>query len=220
MTTTPMTTPTKETLVPVEVERYSFDGKALDRVALDPRIFSIPVNVPLVHQVVTAYLAGLRAGTQSTKTRAEVAGGGAKPYRQKGTGNARQGTISAPHYTGGGIALGPKPRSYEQKTPRKMVQQALRCVLSDHAREGTIRLVDSFAFDAPKTKRAIALLEAIDAQGKVLVVVSREDDHAKRSFANLPKVITAHADQLTTYDVLNADVVVFSDATLPRTKEA
>ena len=213
-------TTTETTFAPVELERRSLDGKVLNKVTLDPTIFSIAVNVPLVHQVVTAYLAGIRAGTQSTKTRSEVAGGGAKPYRQKGTGNARQGTISAPHYTGGGIALGPKPRSYEQKTPRKMIQQALRCVLSDHARAGSLRLVESFDFDAPKTKKAIALLEALDAKGKVLVVVGRDDNNAKRSFANLPKVLTAHADQLTTYDVLNADVVVFADHTLPRSKEA
>src|SRR5665213_2678314 len=157
-------TTTDTTIAPVEIERRSLEGTVLSKVALDSAIFSIPVNVPLVHQVVTAYLAGLRAGTQSTKTRSEVAGGGAKPYRQKGTGNARQGTISAPHYRSGGVALGPKPRSYEQKTPKKMIQQALRCVLSDHAREGPIRLVDSFDFDGPKTKAAIAALEAIDAK--------------------------------------------------------
>ncbi len=213
-------TATETAVAPVELERRSIAGKVLNKVPLDPAIFSIAVNVPLVHQVVTAYLAGIRAGTQSTKTRSEVSGGGAKPYRQKGTGNARQGTISAPHYTGGGIALGPKPRSYEQKTPRKMIQQALRCVLSDHARNGTLRLVESFDFDGPRTKSAIKLLEALDAKGKVLVVVGRDDNIAKKSFANLPKVLTAHADQLTTYDVLNADVVVFADHTLPRSKEA
>jgi len=213
-------TTTETVIAPVELERRSLAGKVLNKVTLDPAIFSIAVNVPLVHQVVTAYLAGIRAGTQSTKTRSEVAGGGAKPYRQKGTGNARQGTISAPHYTGGGIALGPKPRSYEQKTPRKMIQQALRCVLSDHARNGSLRLVESFDFGAPRTKTAIALLEVLDAKGKVLVVVGRDDNNAKRSFANLPKVLTAHSDQLTTYDVLNADVVVFADHTLPRSKEA
>ncbi len=213
-------TTAETTLAPVELERRSLDGKVLGKVTLDPAIFGIAVNVPLIHQVVTAYLAGIRAGTQSTKTRSEVAGGGAKPYRQKGTGNARQGTISAPHYTGGGIALGPKPRSYAQKTPRKMIQQALRCVLSDHARNGSLRLVESFDFDAPKTKTAIALLEALDAKGKVLVVVGREDNNAKKSFANLPRVLTAHADQLTTYDVLNADVVLFAAHTLPRSKEA
>ncbi|HUY06654.1 MAG TPA: 50S ribosomal protein L4 [Acidimicrobiales bacterium] len=213
-------TTTDTALAPIELERRSLTGEVLDKVTLDPAIFSVAVNVPLVHQVVTAYLAGIRAGTQSTKTRSEVSGGGAKPYRQKGTGNARQGTISAPHYTGGGIALGPKPRSYEQKTPRKMIQQALRCVLSDHARNGSLRLVESFDFEVPRTKTAIALLEAVDANGKVLVVVGREDNNAKRSFANLPRVITAHADQLTTYDVLNADVVVFADHTLPGSKEA
>ena len=213
-------TTTETAFAPVELPRHALDGKVLGSVTLDPAIFSIAVNVPLVHQVVTAYLAGIRAGTQSTKTRSEVAGGGAKPYRQKGTGNARQGTISAPHYTGGGIALGPKPRSYEQKTPRKMIQQALRCVLSDHARNGSLRLVESFDFAGPKTKTAIALLEALDAKGKVLVVVGRGDEHAKKSFANLPRVLTAHSDQLTTYDVLNADVVVFADHTLPKSKEA
>ncbi len=207
-------------LAPVEIDRCSIDGKVLSKVTLDPAIFSIPVNVPLVHQVVTAYLAGLRAGTQSTKTRSEVAGGGSKPYRQKGTGNARQGTVSAPHYRSGGVALGPKPRSYEQKTPKKMIQQALRCVLSDHARDGSIRLVDAYSFDAPKTKSAIALLDSLDIKGKILVVVGREDDKARKSFANLPNVTTLGGDQLTAYEVLNADVVVFSDATLPHSKEA
>ncbi len=213
-----MTTDTA--LAPVEIERRSLEGKVLSKVTLDPQIFSIPVNIPLVHQVVTAYLAGLRAGTQSTKTRSEVAGGGAKPYRQKGTGNARQGTISAPHYRSGGVALGPKPRSYEQKTPKKMIQQALRCVLSDHARNGSLRLVDAYSFAEPKTKVAISVLRALEAEGKVLVVVGREDDLARKSFANLPNVKTLGADQLSAYEVLNADVVVFSDATLPKSKEA
>jgi large subunit ribosomal protein L4 len=213
-------TTTDTTLASVEVERRSIDGKVLSKVTLDPAIFSVPVNIPLIHQVVTAYLAGLRAGTQSTKTRSEVAGGGAKPYRQKGTGNARQGTISAPHYRSGGVALGPKPRSYEQKTPRKMIQHALRCVLSDHAQNGSIRLLDAYSFDGPKTKAAIAALEAIDAMGKILVVVGREDDVARKSFANLPNVTVLGGDQLSAYEVLHADVVVFSDATLPHSKEA
>lgn len=209
-----------QTTATASVQRRSASGEVLSSVELDPMWFSVPENMALVHQVVTAYLAGLRAGTQSTKTRAEVSGGGAKPYRQKGTGNARQGSITAPHYSGGGVALGPKPRSYAQRTPRKMVNHALRIALSDHARQGTVRLVDSFGFEGPKTKDAIALLGAIDATGKVLVVLGSGDGVARKSFANLPEVMCVRRDQLTTYDVLNADVVVFSDETLPRTKEA
>jgi len=205
----------QEVLEPVVVERRSATGTVLGSVTLDPTYFSVPVNVPLVHQVVTAQLAARRAGTQSTKTRAEVSGGGAKPYRQKGTGNARQGSTRAPHYAGGGVALGPKPRSYHQRTPRKMVQQALRCTLSDQARAGGVRLVDALSFDVPKTKVALGALAALECTGKILVVLGRNDEVAAKSFANLPEVVTLPADQLTAYDVLNADVVVFTDATLP-----
>ena len=200
---------------PVTVVRATMAGESLGEVDLDPAVFSVPVNVPLLHQVVTAQLASRRAGTQSTRTRAEVKGGSAKPFRQKGTGNARQGSIRAPHYSGGGIALGPKPRSYAQRTPRKMVQQALRCALSDRARGGAVRLVDAWRFDAPKTKEARAALGALRCDGTVLVVLQREDEAAAKSFANLPHVATVPRDQLTAYDVLSADVVVFSDATLP-----
>lgn len=199
---------------PVQLERRSADGTVLGQVTLDPSVYSLAVNVPLVHQVVTAQLAGRRAGTQSTKTRAEVRGGSAKPFRQKGTGNARQGSIRAPHYSGGGIALGPKPRSYAQKTPRKMIQQALRCALSDRAREGSLRLLDQFSFDVPKTKDAVALLSALGADGRVLIVHGRGDETAVRSFANLAHVTTVPVDQLTAYDVLCADSIVFTDATL------
>jgi large subunit ribosomal protein L4 len=199
----------------IVIERRDSTGKVLANVALDPSIFSVPLNTALLHQVITAQLATRRAGTQSTKTRAEVSGGGAKPYRQKGTGNARQGTIRAPHYAGGGIALGPKPRSYAQRTPKKMVQLALKCALSDRAREGGIVLVDRFAFEVPKTKHAVAALDALGASGRVLVVLSRSDEHAEKSFANLPSVISLPVDQLTAYDVLNADVIVFTDETLP-----
>lgn len=200
---------------PVELDRLSPAGKTLGRVVLDPSYFSVPANVPLMHQVVTAQLAGRRAGTQSTKTRSEVSGGGSKPYRQKGTGNARQGSTRAPHYSGGGVALGPKPRSYAQATPKKMIQQALRCALSDRARTGGLRLVGSWDFDAPKTKNAVAALSAISAEGRVLVVNTRDDEAVDRSFANLPHVVVVPPDQLTAFDVLGADVVVFSDATLP-----
>jgi large subunit ribosomal protein L4 len=204
----------------VRVTRHSFEGASLGEVTLDPAVFSVAVNVPLLHQVVTAQRAGRRAGTQSTRTRAEVRGGSAKPYRQKGTGNARQGSIRAPHYSGGGVALGPKPRDYGQRTPRKMVQAALRCALSDRARDGAVRLVDRFGFAEPKTKEAVALLGRLACDGTALVVLAREDDTAARSFANLPHVATVPADQLTAYDVLAADVIVFSDATLPGERAA
>jgi large subunit ribosomal protein L4 len=200
---------------PVVLERRSMSGEVLGEVVLDPSIFSVPVNVPLLHQVITAQLAGRRAGTQSTKTRSEVAGGSAKPYRQKGTGNARQGSIRAPHYSGGGVALGPKPRSYAQRTPKKMVQAALRCALSDRAAAGELRLVDQLRFDVPKTKSALAALAALDCDGRVLVVVERGQENVEKSFANLEHVVTLPADQLTAYDVLGADVVLFTDATLP-----
>ena len=198
------------------VARTSMAGERLGEVALDPAFFGVPVNVPLLHQVVTAQRAARRAGTQSTRTRSEVKGGSAKPFRQKGTGNARQGSIRAPHYSGGGIALGPKPRSYAQRTPRKMIQAALRCALSERAREGAVRLVDVWRFDAPRTKTAVAALGALDCEGRtVLVVLERNDLDAAKSFANLPHVATVPKDQLTAYDVLVADLVVFSDATLP-----
>ena len=197
------------------VERRSATGAVLGTVELEPTIFSVKVNVPLVHQVVTAQLAARRSGTQSTKTRAEVSGGGAKPFRQKGTGNARQGSSRSPIHVGGGVALGPKPRKYGHKTPKKMVQQALRCALSDRASESAIRLIDRFAFDAPKTKDAIAVLANLECEGKVLVVTGREDTTTLKSFANLSYVALVPVDQLTAYDVLAADVLLFTDATLP-----
>jgi large subunit ribosomal protein L4 len=207
-------------LAPVTVERRSMTGDVLGEVQLDPEVFSVPVNVPLLHQVVTAQLAARRAGTQSTRTRAEVSGGSKKPYRQKGTGNARQGSIRAPHYSGGGIALGPKPRSYAQRTPSKMIRQALRCALSDRAAGGQVVLVDAWGFEVPRTREAAAALAALGCSGDVLVVLERDDEVAARSFANLPHVGSVPADQLTAYDVMSADCVVFTDATLPATHDA
>jgi large subunit ribosomal protein L4 len=209
---TPAKTATSTSLT---LERHAADGSVLGTVELDESIFGVTVNVPLIHQVVTAQLAARRSGTQNTKTRAEVAGGAAKPFRQKGTGNARQGTNRAPHFSGGGVALGPRPRKYDQKTPKKMIRAALRCALSDRANEGGLRLVDSFGLAAPKTKRAVAVLDAIGAEGRVLVVLSRDDDVTARSLSNLPHVVALPDDQLTAFDVLCADVIVFTDETLP-----
>jgi large subunit ribosomal protein L4 len=210
-----VTTATTATSTSLTLERHAADGRVLGTVELDETIFGVAVNVPLLHQVVTAQLAARRSGTQNTKTRAEVAGGAAKPFRQKGTGNARQGTNRAPHFSGGGVALGPRPRKYDQKTPKKMIRAALRCALSDRANEGGLRLVDSFALSAPKTKSALAVLNALDADGRVLVVLSRDDEMTARSLSNLPHVVTLPGDQLTAFDVLCADVIVFTDETLP-----
>nr|MBA3606319.1 50S ribosomal protein L4 [Acidimicrobiia bacterium] len=190
-------------------------GKAAGTVELDDAVFGIRPNVSVMHQVVTAQLARRRAGTQSTKTRSEVRGGGAKPYRQKGTGNARQGSTNAPHYAGGGVAFGPKPRSYAQRTPKKMIRLALRSALSDRASEGRIVVVDEWAFEAPKTKDARIALEALGIEGRVLVVVDREDATTARSFRNLPEVQLIRSGELNAYDVLCNEWIVFTSATLP-----
>ena len=193
------------------------DGSETGRtVELADAVFGIQPNVPVMHQVVTAQLAAARAGTQSTLTRAEVRGGGAKPYRQKGTGRARQGSTRAPHYAGGGIALGPKPRSYRQKTPKKMVQLALRSALSDRANDNRIVVIDDWNFEAPKTKDAVAAIDALGLDGKILIVIGREDEVTYKSFRNLPEVQLLLAGELNCYDVLCSDWVVFTETTLPR----
>ena len=197
------------------VTRRSTEGADLGEVELEPSIFGIEPNQDVLHQVVTAQLAAARSGTQSTKTRAEVRGGGAKPFRQKGTGRARQGSTRSPQWVGGGVALGPKPRSYAQKTPKKMIQLALRSALSDRAAQGRVALVDEWPFDLPSTKAAVASLEALGLSGRVLVVLGDEDGYADRSFGNLPHVQTMVAGELNAYDILVNDWVVFTDETLP-----
>ncbi len=210
-----MTDTLLETRPSVLVERCNDAGDLLGVVQLDLEYFGAAVNVPLLHQVVTAQLAARRSGTHSTKTRAEVAGGGAKPYRQKGTGRARQGTIRAPQFAGGGVAFGPKPRDYSQSTPRKMVRQALRAALSDRAAEGRVCLVDRWSYEVPKTKDALRSLAALGVAGNVLVVLGNEDVVAERSFGNLPHVNLVQGGQLTAYDVVVSDWVVFTDETVP-----
>jgi len=191
------------------------DGTGLAEVDLDPSYFGIEPNLAVLHQVVTAQLAAARSGTQSTKTRSEVRGGGAKPFRQKGTGRARQGSTRSPQWIGGGVALGPKPRSYAQKTPKKMIQLALRSALSDRAAQDRVALVEAWAFEVPRTKDAIAALESLGLTGRVLVVLGDEDGYADRSFANLPEIQTILVDELNAYDILVNDWIVFTDATLP-----
>ena len=195
-------------------------GAAAGTVQLDDAIFGIEPNPAVLHQVVTAQLAAARAGTQSTKTRSEVRGGGKKPWRQKGTGRARQGSSRSPQWTGGGVALGPKPRSYRQKTPKKMVQLALRSALSDRAREGRVAVVESWAFDEPKTRLAREALGELGWEGKVLVVVGPHEEAVIKSFRNLPDVQLLLANELNAYDVLCNDWVVFTRATLPSVTDA
>ncbi len=193
------------------------DSKGADTgtIELAEDVFGIEPNVPVMHQVVVAQLAAKRSGTQSTKTRAEVAGGGAKPWKQKGTGRARAGSIRAPQWRGGGVALGPKPRKYDQKTPKKMKRLALRSALSDRAADDKVRVVASWDFDTPRTKDALAALAALGVTGRALVVVEPTDHAAQRSFRNLPKVHVITPGELNTYDVLVSDYVVFTESTLP-----
>ncbi|HXA30840.1 MAG TPA: 50S ribosomal protein L4, partial [Acidimicrobiales bacterium] len=197
------------------VTRRSQDGTELGSIDLDPPIFGIVPNKDVLHQVVTAQLAAARAGTQSTKTRAEVRGGGAKPFRQKGTGRARQGSTRSPQWVGGGVALGPKPRSYAQKTPKKMVQLALRSALSDRALGNKIVVIDQWTFEVPRTKDAVAALAALGLKGKILVVLGVEDGYADRSFGNLTDIQTIMASELNAYDILCNDWIVFTRQTLP-----
>ena len=190
-------------------------GKDSGTIELDDEVFGVQPNIPVMHQVVTAQLAARRSGTQSTKTRADVRGGGRKPYAQKGTGNARQGSIRAPHFVGGGVALGPKPRKYDQKTPKKMVKLALRSALSDRAAEGKVIVVDNWGFAAPKTKDAKAALDALGITGTALVVVGRDDAAAALSFRNLPNVQIIGPGELNAYDVLCNEWIVFTKEVLP-----
>ena len=190
-------------------------GKDAGTVEVDDDMFGVQPNVPVMHQVVTAQLAARRSGTQSTKTRAEVRGGGRKPYAQKGTGNARQGSIRGPHFSGGGVALGPKPRKYDQKTPKKMVKLALKSALSDRANEGKIIVVDSWGIDTPKTKTAKLALDALGITGTALVVVGRDDAAAALSFRNLPNVQIIGPGELNAYDVLCNEWIVFTKDVVP-----
>src|SRR5437016_2293020 len=190
-------------------------------VELPDHIFGIEPNVAVMHQVITAQLAAKRAGTHATKTRAEVRGGGAKPWRQKGTGRARQGSIRSPHWRGGGVAHGPKPRDYSQRTPKKMVRLALRSALSDRASDGKLMVIDEWGIDAPRTKDGVKLLETLgfrikgERAPRVLLVLFRTEEAVWKSFRNLgERVQIVLPEELNTYDVLVNDWLVFSKASL------
>lgn len=194
-------------------------GKKVGEQELDPAVFDVEVNEPVMHQVVVAGMAAARGGNQSTKTRAEVSGGGRKPWRQKGTGRARHGSIRSPIWAGGGVAHGPKPRDHSLRVPKKMKRLALRSALTDRARAGRIKVLDSIAFDEPSTKDALGMLDSLDAGGAtVLLVLAKPDEVVERSFRNLGEVKIDYPGNVSTYDVLYADWIVFTRDALEAVK--
>jgi len=197
------------------VDIRAIDGETTGSIDLPDEVFDAQASIPLLHQVVTAQLAAARQGTHKAKRRGEVAGGGRKPYKQKGTGRARQGSIRAPQFTGGGVVHGPLPRDYTQRVNKKMKAAALRGALSDRAREGRIHVVDAFiSGDVPKTRDALKVLRGITEAARVLVVLPRDDQSNWLSLRNEPSVHLLVADQLNTYDVLLSDEIVFTTAAL------
>ena len=198
---------------------YDRTGKTVGSVELSEELFAAPINAAVLHQVVTAQLAGRRLGTHDTKTRGEVRGGGAKPYRQKGTGRARQGSRSAPHYKGGGAVFGPHPRSYEQRLPRKMKRLALRGALTAKLGDEAVKVIDSFGLEAVKTRDLVGVLGALEANGRVLVVAPGRDEKLELSARNLPTVEVILADSLNVVDLLRADLVLIEQPALARMEE-
>ncbi len=198
---------------------YDRTGASVGSVELSELLFAAPVNEGVLHQVATAQLAARRTGTHDTKTRGEVRGGGKKPYRQKGTGRARQGSRTAPHYRGGGAVFGPHPRSYEQRLPRKMRRLALRGALTAKFGDAAIRIIDTFGLEAIATRDFVSVLAALDARGRVLVVAPAVDERLRLSTRNLPSVEVILADSLNVVDLLNADVVVIEQPALARMEE-
>ena len=203
-----------------KIEMKDAAGKKGGSVDVSDAVFGITPNIPVLHQVVVAQLAHRRAGTQSTKTRAQVRGGGKKPFKQKGTGNARQGSIRAPHFSGGGVALGPKPRKYSQRTPKKMIQLALRSALSDRMSENKVVVIEDWGFTEPSTKAASAAITALGMSGRVMVVLVKNDEGAWKSFRNLKDVHVLSTGELNAYDILCNDWIVFTKASLPALEAA
>jgi large subunit ribosomal protein L4 len=198
---------------------YARTGEAIGTVELSEELFAAPVNAAVLHQVVIAQLAGRRLGTSDTKTRGEVAGGGRKPYRQKGTGRARQGSRRAPHFTGGGVVFGPHPRSYAQRLPRKMKRLALRGALTAKFGGDAIRVLDAFGLEAIRTKELLGVLENLKVAGRVLIVSPARDQRLDLSARNLPRVAILLADSLNVVDLLNADTIVIEQPALARLEE-
>jgi large subunit ribosomal protein L4 len=198
---------------------YDRAGKTVGNVELSDELFAAPVNTAVLHQVVTAQLAARRAGTHDTKTRGEIRGGGKKPYRQKGTGRARQGTVTAPQYRGGGTVFGPHPRSYEQRLPRKMKRLALRGALTAKLADEQLKVIDTFGLDAIKTRDLVGVLRALAADGRVLVVAPGRDQNLELSARNLPTVDIILADSLNVVDLIKADLVLIEQPALARMQE-
>jgi large subunit ribosomal protein L4 len=198
---------------------YDRTGASIGSVELSDQLFDAPVNAAVLHQVVTAQLAGRHLGTHDTKTRGEVRGGGRKPYRQKGTGRARQGHRTAPHYRGGGVVFGPHPRSYAQRLPRKMKQLALRGALTAKFGDDAIKVIDAFGIEAIKTRDLVGVLAAVGATGRVLLVAPTRDDTLHLSSRNLPTVEVILADSLNVVDLINADIVLIEQPALARMEE-
>lgn len=198
---------------------YDRTGASVGSVELHDDLFAAPVNEAVLHQVVTAQLAGRRLGTSNTKTRGDVRGGGKKPYRQKGTGRARQGTPTAPHYRGGGVVFGPHPRSYEQRLPRKMKRNALRGALTAKLGDDAVRVLDTFGLEAIRTQDVAGVLTALNATGRVLVIAPSADERLRLSARNLPTVVVILADSLNVVDVLKADTLVIEQPALARMEE-
>ena len=198
---------------------YDRTGASIGSVELSDQLFDAPINAAVLHQVVTAQLAGRHLGTHDTKTRGEVRGGGRKPYRQKGTGRARQGHRTAPHFRGGGVVFGPHPRSYVQRLPRKMKQLALRGALTAKFGDDAIQVIDAFGLEAIKTRDFVGVLTAIGATGRVLVVAPARDETLHLSSRNLPTVEVILADSLNVVDLINADTVLIEQPALARMEE-
>ena len=198
---------------------YDRTGKTVGDVELSDELFAAPVNTAVLHQVVTAQLAARRTGTSDTKTRGEIRGGGRKPYRQKGTGRARQGTVTAPHYRGGGVVFGPHPRSYEQRLPRKMKRLALRGALTAKLGDEQLKVIDTFGLDGIRTRDLAGVLRALAADGRILVVSPGRDQNLELSARNLPTVEVILADSLNVVDLIKADLVLIEQPALARMQE-
>ncbi|MDQ3938050.1 MAG: 50S ribosomal protein L4 [Chloroflexota bacterium] len=198
---------------------FSKTGAEVGTVELPETLFGAPVNEAVLHQAVTAQLAGRRIGTHDTRTRAEVRGGGAKPYRQKGTGRARQGSRRAPHYAGGGVVFGPHPRSYQQRLPKRMRRLALQGALSAKFGDGAVKVVDALEMEQTRTRELTGYLDALKAAGRVLVVASAPDEQLTLSARNLPRVSVIRADSLNVVDVLNADTLLILQPSLEKMAE-
>ncbi len=202
-----------------KVQVLNMQGEKVEELELSPSIFGVEINQHVVYEAVKNYLANQRQGTQSAKTRAEVRGGGRKPYRQKGTGRARQGSIRAPQWKGGGIVFAPKPRDYSYKLPKKIKRLALKSALTSKAEESEIIVIDNIAFQAPKTKECVKFLNAVNADKKTLIVTEGSDRNVIKSAANIPYVKTAPVNSLNTYDILNHKFFIITKKALEKLEE-